>query len=134
MLTGMTDKKAEELAPIARSWLMAPQLDLKSGDVISEGYDKPERAYILNCKSKNQPSKIEFELKASEESPVVNAAIVINGWGESGASLSLNGEKVEQGKDFRVGHRLRADTSDLIIWVKIESDENTEFVIEPVQD
>ncbi|MHC4457503.1 MAG: hypothetical protein ACYS0I_10510 [Planctomycetota bacterium] len=46
----------------------------------------------------------------------------------------LNGKKVEQGKDFRIGHRRGFDTSDLIIWVRIESDENTKFVIEPVKD
>ncbi|MHC4791699.1 MAG: LamG-like jellyroll fold domain-containing protein [Planctomycetota bacterium] len=134
MLTGMTDKKAEELTSIARSWLMAPELDLQSGDVTNESYDMPERAYVMNCKSKNEPSKIEFELKASKESPVVNAAFVINGWGADSASLMLNGKKVEQGKDFRIGHRRGFDTSDLIIWVRIESDENTKFVIEPVKD
>jgi hypothetical protein len=134
MMEGMTNKSALELIPLARSWLMAPELELKSGDVICEGYDKPERAYVMNCKSKNEPSKIEFELKGSKESPVVNAAFVINGWGEDGASLTLNGKKVEQGKNFRAGHRRRIDTSDLIIWVKIESDESTKFVIEPVKD
>jgi hypothetical protein len=134
MLTGMTDKKAEELTSIARSWLMAPELKLKSGDVTNEGYNKPERAYILNCKSKNRPSKIEFELRASGESPVVNAAFVVNGWGEDDAKLTLNGKKVEQSKDFRIGHRRRIDTSDLIIWVRIESDESIKFEIKPAKD
>ena len=46
-------------------------------------------------------------LAASNDSPVVNLALVINGWGGDDATLTLNGKKVPQGKDLHVGHRHR---------------------------
>ncbi len=133
MMTGMTDKSAGELVPIARSWLKAPELKLKSGNVTSRGYDKPQRAYIMSCKEKAQPDMVEFQLKASSESPIVNAAFIIKDWGYSGASITVNDSKIPCGKDFRLGHRDRMDGADLIIWVKYQSQANTDFVIEPVE-
>jgi hypothetical protein len=34
-------------------------------------------------------------------------ALVVKGWGDGGASLTLDGREVASGKDFRVGHRRR---------------------------
>jgi hypothetical protein len=119
ILHGLTPGGAGSVVPLARSWLYAPELKLSGSGFTSAGYDPTQRAYVLTCK--NKAGKIEFELQAGKESPVVNPAFVVKGWGEDGASLTLNGKKVEQGRDFRVGHRHKLDTSDLIVWIRIES-------------
>ena len=131
MLTGMTDKKASELTPIAKSWLHAPKLKLSGSGYTSKGYDQPQRAYQLTCAKAGEPTPVSFKLAASKEAPVVNLAIVINGWGEDGASLTLNGKKVEQGKDFRVGHRSGFRDDDLIVWIRIESDKAIYVTLTP---
>ena len=131
MLTGMTDKPANELAPIARSWLKPPEPKVTGSGYTSEGYDPPERAYVLACDEAGSPAPLGVTLTASKESPVVNLALVVKDWGEAGASLTLNGKPIPRGKDFRVGHRHKLDTSDLIVWIRIESDKAIYVTLTP---
>jgi hypothetical protein len=41
----------------------------------------------------------------------------VKGWGGGGATLTLDGREVASGKDFRVGHRRRLETTDLVVFV-----------------
>lgn len=134
MLTGMTDKKAGELAPLARSWLRAPKLKLSGSDFASEGYDPTQRAYVLTCNKAGKPTPLSLQLEASKNSPVVNPAFVIKNWGTDGVSLKINGKKIERGKDFRFGHRHRFRSSDLVIWIRTESTKPIKISLLPVTD
>jgi len=120
-LTGMSDKGVRGLLPLARSWNYPAKLNLIDEGFKSEGYDRYQRAYVLACEDKGNPSALEFELAASDKSPVVNPAFVVTGWGESGAKLKINGKPVRRGRDFRLGHRHRLEGSDLVVWIKKES-------------
>jgi hypothetical protein len=125
MMHGMTDKPAEELVTLAKSWLYAPELRLQGGlfgsEFTGEGYDPTQRAYVLKCGKMDKPSKLELTLAAGAESPVVNPAFVVKDWGASGASLRVNGKRVAAGEDFRFGHRRTAASSDLLVWFRAES-------------
>jgi len=132
MLHGMTDGKAAELAKLAKSWLNAPKLKLKgTSEYANEGYDPTERAYVLSCKNSGKPSKLELVLEASEDSPIVNPAFVVKGWGMIGAQLKLDGKTIERGKLFRYGHRPAEHGDDLVVWVKTESDKPTNVSLLP---
>ena len=96
------------------------------------GYDRNQRAYVLQCKKPAMPSPIEFVLAASEASPVINPAFVIHGWGDAGATLTLNGRPVKRGLRFRFGHRHRLDATDLIVWSRIESTEPVRVRLSPI--
>jgi hypothetical protein len=122
---------AVALAPIAKSWLHAPELSLSGSGYTSEGYDPPQRAYVLACEQAGSPGELRFELQASEDSPVVNLALVIKNWGTGSASLALDGKNVPQGKDFRVGYDHGFDTSDLVVWLRVESAEPVEVTVSP---
>jgi hypothetical protein len=122
LLNGMTDLPAKALAPLARSWLHPAPLRLMRGDstlsnVVHEGYDPAQRAYVLSCREPGNPSVIVFTLQASGEAPVINPAFVIKGWGRKDASVTINGADIEKGKGFRNGIRHGVDGSDLIVWV-----------------
>ena len=137
MLNGMTEKPAGGLVPLARSWLYAPELTLKKtlfgeSQFTSQGYDPTQRAYMLSCKKPHKPSKLELRLAASENSPVVNPAFVVQDWGRVGAALKVNGKTVKRGKDLRFGHRRRLEGTDLIVWLKAESAEPMTVSISPV--
>ncbi|MHC4644547.1 MAG: LamG-like jellyroll fold domain-containing protein [Planctomycetota bacterium] len=134
MLHGMTDKPAGELAPLAKSWLYAPQLELNRGACRNEGYDPTQRAYILTCENRDKPSTLEFTLAASKDSPVINPAFVIRDWGRSGASLKVNGHQMEPGRDFRLGRRRTVESSDLIVWFRTESTKPVVVSLSPVGD
>jgi len=131
MMTGMTTKKAGELGSIAKSWLHAPKLKLYGSGYTSAGFNRPERAYELTCAKAGKPTPLSFTLSANKDAPVVNLAIIINGWGSDGATLTLNGKNVPQGEDFRVGHRAGFRVDDLIVWIKIESAKPVEIAVLP---
>ena len=133
MMTGMTKKGADQLYPIARSWERAPKSDLKSKGYSDDGYNKPERAYHFTCDTPGAPESLSFDIAASEDSPVVNLAVVVNGWGKSGATLKLDGEKVEESLDFRVGHRDGFAADDLVVYLKYESSNPLSITLEPVE-
>jgi hypothetical protein len=131
MLHGMTDKTAPELVPLANSWLTPPKLNVESPGFEGGEYDPMQRAYVLACGKPGAATPLEVTLAASKESPVINLALVVEGWGEHGANLQINGQDVERGKDFRLGHRHGFQTSDLIVWIKMESNEPVEITLLP---
>jgi len=84
---------------------------------------------MLECK--DGACDVELRVSGSEESPIVNPAFVIKGWGKSSANLALNGKKVEQGRAFRAGRRQGLDTCDLIVWLRYESAEPVKISLSP---
>jgi hypothetical protein len=132
MLNGMTNKPASELAPLAKSWLYAPQLKLNSRGYTSEGYDQTQRAYVLRRKDITIASALEFALAAKENSPVVNPAFVIKNWGRGRVVLAIDDKKVKRGKDFRFGHRKTLEGGDLIVWMRAESTKPVKISLRPV--
>jgi hypothetical protein len=116
---GLTNKPAVSLLPLAKSWINPPALKVIDGDIVSEGYDYKQRAYVLSCKAACK--ELAFELGSSSDSPVVNPAFVIKNWGEHSAKLKIDGKKIKRGKDLRLGHRHTLEGSDLVVWLKKES-------------
>ena len=64
---------------------------------------------------------MKFVISANEDSPVVDLAFVVKDWGESDAKLKINGKQIKRGKNFRLGHRIGMEGTDLIMWVKAQS-------------
>ena len=129
MLNGMTTKTAEELVPLTKSWSNPAKLEVDGDGFESQGYDPTEMAYQLTCEGSDE---IVIHLHASEDSPLVNPAFVITNWGEGDIELKLNGKVLEHGEDYRVGHRDQLESTDLIVWVRYESESPTNIVIEPM--
>lgn len=77
---------------------------------------------MITRENDNEKKNLTFTINASKDSPVVNPAFVIHNWGREDASLILNGEPIQQSKDFRFGHYHRLEGSDLIVWMKMESE------------
>ncbi len=129
MLNGLTDTTADQLVPLAKSWSSPAEIKLSSGSFSSSGYDPAQRAYILSCSANGKPKQLKFELKASEQSPVINPAFVIKNWGESNPSLKINGKKFDQGPEFRFGHRRTIEGTDLIVWIKQQTTKPVQIVL-----
>jgi hypothetical protein len=121
MLQGMTDKKAEELVPLARSWLQAPKMKLTSDAYKGGHYDQSERAYLIEKKDSDNLTSCTLEVEASEDSPLLNPAIIIKNWGNQLSTLSVDGQNIMQGEDFRQGIRKGPNGEDLIIWIRLDS-------------
>jgi len=118
-LYGMTDQPAVSLVPLARSWNNPPELHITGNSFNSEGYDPSQRAYVLRCNDTGSPLNI--EIHASEESPVVNPALVIKNWGEHAPRLKIDGQGISRGKEFRWGIEYTiSGEADLIVWIKLQ--------------
>jgi hypothetical protein len=127
MMNGLTDKNVEDLVPLAKSWLNAPELNLDSSGFKSKGYDPTQMAYLLEAKTEG--AELEFKLAASEESPVSNPAFVVANWGQNQAAVKVDGEELKCGEDYRIGHRSTVDGVDLVAWIKTESIEPVDISI-----
>jgi hypothetical protein len=128
LLHGMTDQSVEHTVNLARSWAQPAALELESGGFTEARYDPLERAYRVRCQ---RPSTLVARLLASSRSPLINPAVVVQGWGEKDARLELNGERVAVGPDYRRGHRHSLEGTDLVIWTKISSQEPVTLRLEP---
>lgn len=120
-LTGLTDSPITGLLPLSRSWNFPAEMKLAAEAFTSEGYDKVQRAYVLNCIRSGRPSELRMQLAASPDSLLVNPAFVINGWGEADVRLAVDGREIERGKDFRIGRRLRVGATDLVVWIRMHA-------------
>ena len=72
-----------------------------------------------------------MNIAAAKESPVINPALVIKDWGESGAILTIDGKKIKRGESFRYGYYHKLNASDLIVWIKMEATEPVTISISP---
>jgi len=126
LIYGFTNKAAESLIPLARSWNYPPKISNTKG-VKSFDYDKHQRDYVLESESKT--TKLSFTLNASKRSPIVNPCFVIKNWdSDSHANLMVDGKQKPAGKDFRQGIIRDTDGSrTLIAWIESKSQDKVTF-------
>jgi hypothetical protein len=131
-LMGLTDQPISAALPIARSWLEPAKLNVVGGDFAHDGYDRNDRAHHLHRLS-NTDSKLTLSVQASDKSPAVNPALVVDGWGRAKVALRLNGKLAVEGQDFRVGHIDQLKGSSLVIWVRAHLTEPATLSLTPVR-
>lgn len=130
-LYGTTNLSAADMLPVAKAWIHPPAIKLNSTAFSSDGYNQDQRAYQLK---RGDPDRdLDMEFTGSAESPVLNPALVIQGWGEHEAALKLDGIEVPRGKDFRYGFRRTLDGTDLIVWIKCKAVKPTLFVLSAIK-
>jgi hypothetical protein len=139
-LSGMTNAvdPAEELVPLAQSWLRPPQLKMPglepSYTVLV--YDPTQRAYMLSC-GEDGAKKFEFTLAEAAQGDkkvfIENPAFIIKGWGQTEAEVTFNGEKCIPGKDSRIGHEESDGSSNLVVWLNKRSTKEAKITIEPIK-
>lgn len=115
MLCGCTDGDAEDLLPLAKSWLRAPLMKRPSGDAIP--YDIEQRAYVLE----NWGGET-LAVSASADAPVHGLCLVVNSWlGDVPSNLKINGVPCSD-EMCKMGLHRSIDGQSLVIWVNCISD------------
>lgn len=159
LLHGMTrNNDVKSLVPLTKYWENAPAIKV-TGYGYSGGYfEKSQKAYhlqrrvrtvgfehLVNKDDDRNPNKdaekVDIQVYASEDSPILNPCFVINGWPEGGikARLYINGKEVPEGKDFKQGIETNWDQTQwdskhsLVVWARCSSTETINFVIEQVK-
>ncbi|MHA1931000.1 MAG: hypothetical protein ACW96X_00580, partial [Promethearchaeota archaeon] len=105
---------------LAKSWLRAPEIKLKTEAYSYENYLQHERAYYFTCKGSDSKNPLEFSINASEEHPIMNLALVIRNI-DKGIMLKINGIDVPRGKNFRYGIEHDIDENKVVIWIKLNT-------------
>ena len=151
MLDGLSDRPAAELAVLARSWAWPPPAQVAGGPFHSKGYDPAQRAFVLeksvpekSAPEESAPERSVLENKgagshplrlafhASGGSPLLNPAVVVEGWGEAIPELRVNGKPVAWGKDARYGLVGRLEGSTLVVWLRMAAETETSIELSPV--
>ena len=117
-LYGMNGMNMHDLISFGRSWSYAPELTITSNGYISKGYDKAQRCYHLE-NSNSKAGTIEFTLKGSKDSPVINPAIMVKNWNSNGAKILVNGKDT---KNSKVGINHQLDGDDLVVYVSLKAE------------
>jgi hypothetical protein len=125
MLHGMTEKKAPELVPLARSWLQPPGLSLATGQA---RYEPAERAYVIRGLA---PAGVEGTIHADEQHPSIKPALVLHGLRLERPVVQIDGKPLEQGAGFQHGTIKELDQWKTVIWLNREFFEETALRIAP---
>lgn len=129
-LYGMTDKTSTQgLLALARSYAQPAHMSVEGEGFVGQGFDPSERAYKIVRKETGKADALYCRFVASEQSPVENLALVIEGWGEAKVTLKIDGKKIKRGKDFRYGYRHVVDGVNLIVWIQRQSVEPITLVL-----
>ncbi|MCU0783409.1 MAG: LamG domain-containing protein, partial [Verrucomicrobia bacterium] len=133
LMEGMSKLGAQELAPLARSWLQAPEIE-SLADCRDQGYpesvrgyDPAQRAYVLSATGA-APS---FRIAASAARPIVNPCFVVRNWNcEDLAQGEINSETQSGGPKLRQGIvRDPNGKSSLVVWLQHEATVPTTFTL-----
>ena len=131
MLHGVWDKNDKEnLVVLAKSWLRAPDIELKTSAYSTENYIQHERAYYFSCEDSDSKAPLEFKINASEEHPIMNLALVIRNL-DAKIMLKINGTDVHRGKNFRYGIEHDLDENKVVIWIKLNVSDPTQILLSP---
>jgi len=131
LLAGLTNKSAEELIPLARSWLSSPTLQVRGEGYKNGAYDPAQRAYVVTREGTERPATLNLTFEATNSSPLYDPAIVIRNWGKSSARLEIDGSPVAWGESYRCGHIPGAKGDDLVVWIQKRSTERFRIAISP---
>ncbi len=120
-LYGMTDQTMAQLTEVARSYNHPPALKIQTKGFMNAGYDRGQRAYRIVCADAASTDSLLCSLTPDHESTLANIPLVIENWGTQDVKLTLNGQIIERGKTFRVGHRDLLKGTHLILWIEYEA-------------
>jgi hypothetical protein len=118
MLVGLGSGDSAALTAVAQSWLAPPTVQVTGGGCTFEGFQADEKAYLFKAGRPGTPDGVRMTVAASPESPLVNPAFVVKGWGRVPVTIAVAGRQVPAGPDFRHGYRKTASGADLIVWLR----------------
>ena len=131
MLCGCTEKDADGLLPLAKSWLRAPTLTCGGVEV---PYDVTQRAYVFRAanpvilseaKNPDPSASLRMTLEASPEHPADGLCIVIPGL-TGNLRVEVDGKPFT---DFKAGVRNAWDGPSLILWLPLHAEKTVTIEI-----
>ena len=133
MLNGLSDRPAEQLVPLAKSWLSPPKMDVAGDAFRAEGYDPAERAFVA-ARRGSGTAPLSVTLRASGDSPLFNPVLLVKGWGAADPRIEIDGRPAPASRDVRAGHIRGLERDDLVIWIRLESASPVRITVAPAAE
>ena len=131
MLHGMTNKPAEQLINLAKSWLQPAKIEIVSKGYVYEGYDRQEKAYCIKRAIANPQNTLSFIIESSKAYPLHNPAFIIRKWGDKQVKVKVEGS-VQRPEEIRQAIEYGLDGNTLVLWFKVDLSEEVVFSISPI--
>jgi len=131
MLNGLTDRTAEALVPLAKSWLSPPKMDVEGRAFRGEGFDPTERAFVIARSEPDGPAPVVVTLRAAPDSPIVNPVLRIRSWDAAIPRVEIGGRPAVVGREIRAGLIRGLEGDDLVLWIRRESTSPIRISISP---
>jgi len=131
-ILGLTDKPLDQLISFARFWLSPPEVKIDDDHFIYQGFYKNDRAYHIAMKDQTI-KELAFSVPASPAKPLVNPVFIIENWGNDPFECKINHITQARSDRFIYDRQRTAESYNLILWMKIFSEQNTEILLLPIQ-
>jgi hypothetical protein len=130
MLTGLTERPAEDLRPMLAAWATPPIVTATPRGSVD--YVVAEKAWHVTAFAPGQP--VVLHVAASTAAPLAGAAFVVRAWGDGPVRVSRNGRDLVRGTDYRVQWRRGLDGTDLVLWLPIEASTPVQLELDPAPE
>lgn len=131
MLHGLSDSQPQELVSLARSWIAPPTVTVNGSAFRSDGYDATQRGFLFSTADPAEDN-LSFSLKGSAQSPILDPVFIVKNWGQQDAVIRIDGRPVTWGANARRGHENTLESTDLILWLKLQTNRPTRFELNRV--
>ena len=115
---------AGELVELARSWIDAPDLAIRSSGFAGGAYEQHERGYVITRTGSRDALDVTIDASASR--PFVRSALILKNWGSGSlVDVAVNGRSLEETAEFRQGF----EGEDLVVFLNIERSSSVEITL-----
>jgi hypothetical protein len=131
LLCGLIDRNGAEanLLPLAKSWISPPTAKLAEAGAGTVNYDPAQRAFVVARSGQAPNTPITIQIDSSTERPLVNPAIVINGWNtQAKVRISVDGKQSAAPVRFGIEHHLGGDNA--VLYVEMNATRPVEIRVE----
>lgn len=108
----------EAVLAAARSWANPPAMTTSGEGFQALGYDASQRAYVW--RREKAGSALKAVIEASNDAPIENLSLVIEGWNDAGAEVLLDGRPMAADR-VRFGRLRRLEGDGLVVWIEHRS-------------
>jgi hypothetical protein len=131
MLHGLTDAQPQTLVSLSRSWINPPSVIVVGSAFRSEGYDATQRGLLFRAVNPGEKN-LSFSLQGSAQSPIIDPVFIVKNWGSEDAAIQIDGRPVTWGVAARRGHESTFETTDLVVWLKLQTERPAHFELSRV--
>src|SRR5205823_7066209 len=119
------------LVSLARSWITPPPVTAIGNAFRSDGYDATQRAFVFSTANPAEKN-LSFSLRGSAQSPIIDPVFIVKNWGQEDAAIRIDGHPVTWAANARRGHESMLENTDLIVWLRLQTNRPARFELSRV--